>query len=116
MEKKRPQSETRKLRMGKLKVGKTPHTNMISKPAIVRRGQYKCRILEMPLKLREQQLEIILYICRLLYQNFMGTAHQKSTTDTNTKKKKQSKHNTRNSHQIPREENKRGSKENRLKK
>ena len=35
------------------KVGNHPHKNMISKPAIVRRGQYKCRILEMHLKLKQ---------------------------------------------------------------
>ena len=58
MTKKRPQLETRKLWMGKLtskdkytvKIGNHPHTNMISKPAIVRRGEHKCRILEMDLK------------------------------------------------------------------
>ena len=27
-----------------VKVGNHPHTNMISKPAIVRRKEYKCRI------------------------------------------------------------------------
>ena len=42
------------------------HTNMISKPAIVRRGEQKCRILEMHLKLKDQQLETIFLICRLL--------------------------------------------------
>ena len=65
-EKKRPQLETRKLTNGKgkhrIKVGNHPHTNMISKPAIVRRGQYKFRILEMHLKLRDQKLKTILYI------------------------------------------------------
>ena len=47
MEKKRPQLETKKLQMGKLtgkgkekvKVGNHPHTNMISKPAIIRSVQ-----------------------------------------------------------------------------
>ena len=42
----------------------------------------------------------------LLYQNFMVSANQKSTIDTHTKKEKQSKHNTKDSHQITREENK----------
>ena len=81
MEKKRPQLETRKLKMGKLtgkskhavKVRNHPHTNMTSKPAIVRRGEYKCRILEMHLKLRDQQLKTTLYIYRLLFQNLMVT-------------------------------------------
>ena len=56
--KKRPLLETRKLQMkcltskGKhiIKVGNHPPTNMILKPAIVRRGEYKCRILEMYLQ------------------------------------------------------------------
>ena len=36
----------------------------------------------------------------------MVTANQKSTTDTHTNEKKQSKHNTKDSHQITREEKK----------
>ena len=43
----------------------------------------------------------------------MGTANPQTTIDTHTKKKKQPKHNTRDSHQITREENKRGREENR---
>ena len=82
-EKKSPQLETRKLQMGKLtskgkhtvKVGNHPHRNMISKPAVVRRGEHKCRILEMHLKLKDQQLITILFIYRLLYQNLMVTAN-----------------------------------------
>ena len=54
MEKKTPQWETRKLQVSRLtskgkhivKVGNHPYTN-ISKPAIVRRGDYKFRILNM---------------------------------------------------------------------
>ena len=46
---------------------------------------------------------------RQLYQNIMGAANQKPTIDEHTKKKKQSKHNTKDSHDITREENKRGS-------
>ena len=34
-----------------------PHTNMIPKPAIMKKGGYKCRILEMYLQLRDQQLK-----------------------------------------------------------
>ena len=37
----------------------------------------------------------------------MGTANQKSTVDTHTKRKKQSKHNTKDSHQTTEELNKR---------
>ena len=70
-----------------VKVGNHPHTNMTSKPVIVRGGEYKCRILEMHLKLSEQLLKTILYIYRLLYQNLMVMANQKSTIDTHTKKK-----------------------------
>ena len=112
-----PQLETRKLCMGKLtskgkhivKAGNHPHTNMISKPAIMRRGEYKCRILKMHLKLRDHKLkQSCIYIYRLLYQNLMVTANQKSTIDIHTKKKKESKYNTKNSHQIAREKNKRG--------
>ena len=44
----------------------------------------------------------------MLYQNFTVTTKQKSTIDTYTKNKKQSKHNTKDSHQITREENKSG--------
>ena len=43
-----------------VKVGIHPHTNMISKPEIVGRGEHKCRILEMHLKLRDQQVKILL--------------------------------------------------------
>ena len=60
---------------------------MISEPAGVRRGEYKFRILEMYLQLRDQQLKTILYIYRLLYQNLIVTANQKSTVDTHTKRK-----------------------------
>ena len=46
----------------------------------------------------------------------MVTANQKSTIDTNTNKKKQSKQNAKNSHQTVREGNKRRREEKRLKK
>ena len=45
-----------------LKVENNLHTNMISKPAIVRRGEQNCRILEMHLKLKDQQLRTILFL------------------------------------------------------
>ena len=35
-------------------MGTHPHTNMISKPAVMRGREYKCRILKMHLKLRDQ--------------------------------------------------------------
>ena len=70
VEKKRPQLETRKLPMQNLigkgkrtiKVGNRSHTNMVSKPALVRRGKYKYGILEMHLKLRDQKQKIILRV------------------------------------------------------
>ena len=58
-----------------VKVGSYLHTNMISKPATVKRGEHKGKILEMHLKLKEQQLKTILFIYRLLYQNLMVTAN-----------------------------------------
>ena len=43
----------------------------------------------------------------------MVTANQKSTIDIHTKRKKECKHNTKDSHQITREGNKRGREEER---
>ena len=43
----------------------------------------------------------------------MVTTNHNSTIDTHTKKKKQSKHNTKDSHQIAKEESKRGKEEKR---
>ena len=40
------------------KVGYYPYTNRISKTAVMKRGGYKFRILEMHLKLRDQQLKM----------------------------------------------------------
>ena len=90
----------------RVKVENYSHTNMISKPVIVRRGEYKCRLLEMHLKLRDQQLKTISYTDRLLCQNLMVTTNQKFIIDIHPKKRKESKHNTRNI-QITTEENKR---------
>ena len=49
-------------------------------------------------KLRGQQLKIILYIYRLLYQNLMGTTNQKSTVHTHTQKEKAIQTNTKDRH------------------
>ena len=92
MEKKKATTRNKKIMNGKLtckgkrtvKVGSHPHTNMLSKPAILRRGEHKCRVLEMHLKLKEQQFNTILFIYRLLYQNLMVTANLKATVDTHT--------------------------------
>ena len=40
-----------------VKSGNHPYTNMISKLATIRRGEYKCRKWELHLKLRDQQLK-----------------------------------------------------------
>ena len=71
-----------------VKVGNHPHTNLISKLVIMRGGEYKCRIFEMHLKLRDQQLKTIMYTYRLLYQNLMLTTNENSIIDINTKKEK----------------------------
>ena len=93
-----------------VKVGNHPHTNMVSKPAIVRRD-YKYRIMKMHLKLRNKQLKTILHICRMLYQNLVGTTNQKSTIDTHILKKKKSNTNTTLKTVIKSQENKKGREE-----
>ena len=40
-----------------LKIGNHLHTNVITQPAIMRRGEYKCQTMEMHLKLRDRQLK-----------------------------------------------------------
>ena len=57
--------------------------------------------------LRDQQLKAIDHIYRLLYINLMVTTQQKSVMDTHTQKKKEPKHNTKDRHQITREDGKR---------
>ena len=72
-----------------VKVGVHAHTNMKTKPLMVRRGGHKCRVLEMHLKLKDQQIKTIFFIYRLLYQNIMVTANQKIYNRyTHTKKEK----------------------------
>ena len=105
---KRAELETRKSQVEnltgkgkhKVTVGNHPHTNIILKPAAMRRGEYKCRKWELHLKLRDQQHKTTLYIYRLLYRNLLRPANQKTTIDTHTQKKKQPKHNTKDSHQT----------------
>ena len=57
----------------------------------------------MHLKLKDWQHKTIFFIYRLLYQNLMVTTNQKSTIDTQTKKTKAYKHNSKFSHQITKE-------------
>ena len=73
----------------------------------MRREGYKCRALHVHLRLRDQQLKTILYIYRLLYQNFRVTANQKSTINTHTNKKNLLKCNTKDRNKTTRGENKR---------
>ena len=67
----------------------------------------------MNLKLRDQQPKTILYTYRWLYQNLMGTTNKKKYNGYTHKKEKQSKHYTKNSQQITREDNIRGREEKR---
>ena len=79
----------------------------------MRRVEYKCKTPEMHLQSRDQQPKTILYIYRLLYQNFKITANQISTIDRQTNKQNQLKYNTKDSHQTTTGENKRRRKEKR---
>ena len=76
---------------------------MISETVSRRGGKNKCRVVKMHLKGRYQQLRAIMYTYRLLYKILMVTTDQSSTINTHTKKKKKSKHNTKDSHQTTRE-------------
>ena len=53
-----------------------------------KRDEDKCKILEMHLKLKDQQLKTILFICRRLFQNIVGTTNWKSTIDIHTQRKR----------------------------
>ena len=54
----------------------------------------------MHLKLRDQQLKIIIYMYRLLHNNFMVTTNQKSVIDIHIQRNP----NTKDSHQITRQQ------------
>ena len=58
----------------------------------------------MHLKLTD--FKTIMYVYRLLYKNLTQTANQKSITDIYIYKKRESKHNTTDSHQITRRKQK----------
>ena len=75
----------------------------------MRKGEYKCRKWELHLKLKDQQLKTTLYI----YIKISWEMQTKKLEQIQTKKKKQPKHSTEVSHQITREENKRGREEKR---
>ena len=72
----------------------------------MRRVENKRKTPEMHLQSRDQQPKTILYIYRLLYQNFKITANQISTIDRQTNKQNQLKYNTKDIHQSRRGENK----------
>ena len=63
--------------------------------------------------LRDHQLNIDCYIHRLLYMNLMVITNQKPIINTQKIKRKETKHNIKESHQTTREENKRRRKEQR---
>ena len=84
---------------------------MISKSTTVSTGECKCGVLEVHFKLKDQQ-QVVLLIYRLQYQNLMVTTIWKFT---HTKKKKETKHKSKISYQITREENKSGREEKRTK-
>ena len=46
-----------------VKVGKHPQTDMLPKPEKVRRGGYRCRILEMHFQLSDQQIKTRVCVC-----------------------------------------------------
>ena len=64
---------------------------MISKPVILRAGEYKCRIFEMHLKLRDQKPKNTMYIIQTAMLDVMVTTKQKPKMDMHTKKRNDSK-------------------------
>ena len=97
-----------------VKVRNHPHTNRISKPIIVRGREYKCRIFEIKSSETENNrvcIYMCVCVCILLYQNLMVTTNQKCIIDIHTHKKKESKYNSPQSHQITREEENGGKEE-----
>ena len=85
--KKTANTEAHQKRQAYTKGRNQPRTNMISKPATLRRGGNKCRISEVQLKLKEQQLKTMWFIYGPLYQIFMVTANWKSTINTHKTKR-----------------------------
>ena len=96
-----------------VKLGNHPHTNVISKPATMRRRGYKCRKWELPLKLRDQQLKTT-FIYTECYIKCHRKCKQKTCNRYTHKKEKQQKHNIKNGLQTTRQEDKREGEEKRL--
>ena len=68
------------------------YTHMRSKTVVIRRGMYKLRcFFKMYLKLRDELLQTITYIRRLLHENLTVTANQNSIINIHTTKKKEYK-------------------------
>ena len=87
--------------------------SMVSTPVTVR-GEYKYRIFERHLKLKDQQLKMIMYIQRLLYQKLLVTTNQKSVIlNRYTKKRKRNPNTALKIVIITRAENKKGKEEKR---
>ena len=81
-------------------------TQKYIKTSTCEKTRVKIQDSEMLLKLKDWQLQTILFLYRLLYLNLMV-----DTIDTYTKKiKEYNKHSSKVSHQSTREENKRGRK------
>ena len=94
-----------------VKVGNHTHTNMISKTAIVRRAQMQDIGNEGTSNLLKTNLCVCVCVCVCIdccIKTSWEQQTKKSTIDTHTKKKKESKHSTKASHQITREVNKKG--------
>ena len=75
---------------------------MMSKTLKVGVGEEKCKISRMGLNLRDNQLKVNTYI--LFNMNLMVTTRQKTYNRYTYKKRRESKQNTKNSHQITREQ------------
>ena len=94
---------------------------MIVKRVVMRGGEYKCKIVKIHLKLRDQQLKAMMYIYRYRYKYINidnidiykphGNHKPKICNIYNTKKRRGSRYNTKDSHQITRKDNKRRRKE-----
>ena len=80
-----------------IKVGNHPHANISSKPVMVREGEYKARIFEMHLKLREQQLITIMCFLQTAISKSHDNHRPKIYNRYTHKKEKEVKHNTKNS-------------------
>jgi len=84
-----------------VKIENHPHTNMVSKPAILRKGEYKCRRMGTHFNLRDQQFKTILYI---YIDSYIKTSCKPKVSNRYTNLRKQSKQNTKDSHRTTREQ------------